>query len=224
MQMPVESSGDYYIILQSDAGSTLGESDVNNNTRAIPIHFDLPPPDLAPIAFQALTNITTSPNPTITLVWGVTNQGPGMATNSNFYFSWYNQVYFSTNATLDTDTDQVIFTGYSTPTSLAPGEVYWSTNLVRVPVNKDGNYYLHLQVNADRYRPLHESDYANNVATTRVSLHVQQCGVYRPHRRAMPGKFAAKPPYFWHRAWDCSIHLAQPENSQHEFAQRFLNE
>jgi hypothetical protein len=22
----------------------------------------------------------------------------------------------------------------------------------------------------------------------------------------MPDKFAAKPPYFWHRAWDCSIH------------------
>src|SRR5207248_953692 len=55
------------------------------------------PSDLMPVSFIAPTDvISTRPNPTIQVSWGVTNQG--MATASG---GWYDRVWFSTNGALD---------------------------------------------------------------------------------------------------------------------------
>ena len=64
MLVPVKESGNYYIILQTGAGSTIGESDISNDTMAVPVTFNLPAPDLAPVGFQVPSQLTTSPSVT----------------------------------------------------------------------------------------------------------------------------------------------------------------
>ena len=168
VQVPVVKSGKYYLILQPAGGYLAG---VTNNWLATPVTFEVGVPDLAPVAFQAPAELTVPPNPSITLVWGVTNQGPGLATSANSSFSWYDRIFLATNATPDLQNTPVIFSA-SAPDQLPSGGTYWRTNTVRLPVTDDGTYYLIFQANADSYRPVYESDFSNNFAVAQLKLHV----------------------------------------------------
>src|SRR5207302_4582103 len=91
VRLPAVQSGTYYLIFKIDSGSSLYESNTNNNSISVPINLTITPSDLVPVAFQAPTLIDGPPFPTVTLVWGATNQGTGAALDS-----WFDDVYIST--------------------------------------------------------------------------------------------------------------------------------
>ena len=101
------------------------------------------PADLAPVAFIAPTSVTfAAPNPTVQVIWGVTNQGAAAASGG-----WYDIVWFSANGILDANS---IALGYFWVNQTVPaGGSYWQTNLVTLPMNGSGNYTLFVQVDAN---------------------------------------------------------------------------
>src|SRR5439155_13325774 len=95
--LPLSQSGTYYLLFKTDDDNRLYEGNESNNVSvAVPVTFNLTPPDLVPVSLSAPANVTsTTPNPTVQVTWGVTNQGTGSASG------WYDRVWFSTNGLLD---------------------------------------------------------------------------------------------------------------------------
>jgi subtilase family serine protease len=166
---PVVRSGNYYLLFEANSGvyNQLFESDFSNNVVSVPIVVNILRPDLAPIALQLPASITSPPNPTLTLVWGITNQGLGEAT-SHYTPSWTDLLYVSTNSFFDPS--QAVFADYPSFTVPAGG-VYWRTNTINLPITQSGTYYFTLQADANTY--LFESDYSNNTLTVPVAFKIQ---------------------------------------------------
>ena len=91
LRIPVTESGVYYLIIKTDEGDWLKESNPYNNELAVPVSFTIQPPDLAPVALLAPPAVTAPPYPSVTLEWCVTNQGIGAAIG---FPSWSDQVLF----------------------------------------------------------------------------------------------------------------------------------
>jgi hypothetical protein len=77
VQLPVVEGGTYYLHFRTDVWDSVPDSDRSNNIVVVPFTYEATPPDLAPLAFQVPADITGPPNPSVTLVWGVTNQANG---------------------------------------------------------------------------------------------------------------------------------------------------
>jgi subtilase family serine protease len=167
IQAPVTTSGNYYLLFRANMDKGLQESDTDNNTLAVPITFNIQAPDLAPIIFQAPAQIDGPSNPNLYLVWGITNQGPGDIPANTF---WMDELFLSTNSTLDTSTAFPLTSSYESG-PIPSGGTYWRTNLVQIPATHDGTYYLFLDVNSSPYQKAVESDYSNNVASAQVAFH-----------------------------------------------------
>ncbi|HWI60124.1 MAG TPA: hypothetical protein VNZ22_23060, partial [Bacillota bacterium] len=165
VRLPLTTSGTYYLVLAADEQNQLDEPDYRNNTRAVPVTFEVRPPDLAPVAFLAPTEIAGPLNSTLTLVWGVTNLGSGPAAGE---LSWWDQVFLSTKAELD-GTELSIGEWQETD-SVPAGGSYWRTNTVQLPETASGSFYLLFQTEARH--DLAESAYSNNVAVVPVSIQV----------------------------------------------------
>src|SRR6185369_6858041 len=161
LSVPIVHSGNYYLIFKTDVENVLLESNFSNNVRTLPITFTIQQPDLAPISFQTPTVVTSSPNPTLAIAWGVTNQGNGATAGY-----WSDVVYLSTDAVID-PTDISISTQFESRW-IDPGEDYWRTNNVQVPLNQSGTYYLLFKTDNDN--SLNESDFSNNFAAARVTF------------------------------------------------------
>jgi hypothetical protein len=134
VRIPVAESGTYYLIFKTDVGESLYESDEDNNVLVVPVTFDVLKPDLAPIALPVPGVIRGPPNPPVTLVWGVTNRGSGPAAG------WTGRIYLSTNAVLD-GPDVELWRGIE-PGPVGPGECFWRTNVLRIPLLASGSRYL----------------------------------------------------------------------------------
>jgi subtilase family serine protease len=165
VQVPVITSGDYYLIFEANAEGGLFESNVTNNVLAAPIAFNVKHPDLAPITLLAPRFVNGSPDPTVTLVWGVTNQGAGPAALDR---SWQDAIYLSSDSTIHPGDPSFGTLGESGP--VAPGGSYWRTNTFSVPVTDSGTYYLILKLNDGN--SLSESDGSNNVAITPITFNI----------------------------------------------------
>ena len=166
LHVPVVRSGTYYFFLKADASDTLFESQEGNNELELEVQFTIQPPDLALLVSQVPTQFTGPPNPTLNLVWGVTNQGSGLA--QGYWSGWYDSVFLSDNQVLD-DQDLNV-SAYLEGGPLAPSASYWRTNAVQLPVTKNGTYYLIFQ--ADRGNALFESNKSNNIAIVPLDLTV----------------------------------------------------
>ncbi|HVV71236.1 MAG TPA: CARDB domain-containing protein, partial [Verrucomicrobiae bacterium] len=166
IRLPIVRDGIYYFTAVSDQYSYLYESDRSNNAVTVPVVVHILPPDLAPVALQTSATVTSTPNPQLTFVWGITNQGRGAAVG---YYSWYDSLYCSTNPVWDSTATRVNLLYESGPTD--PGGAYWRTNVVRVPVVASGRYYFFLKANENNN--LLETDYSNNDIATAVNLVIQ---------------------------------------------------
>jgi subtilase family serine protease len=167
VRMPVVVSGTYYLILKADADASLYELDEGNNTLAVPMAFEVRPPDLVPLVLQAPTVLTGPPDPgaEVTLVWGVTNQGVGPAVGNP---TWRNRVYLSHRPVLDEDDDEVV--DWSDTALVEAGGCSWHTNTVALDVFRSGSYYLFFKADADN--SLYESNETNNVTVVPVTINV----------------------------------------------------
>jgi hypothetical protein len=129
----------------------------------VPVAFDAQPPDLAPMVRQAPTQVTGPFEPIVTLVWGITNQGRGMAIGNP---SWHNRVFFSDEPILDEDDDDIVDT--MEVVSLEAGGSCWRTNIVSLPAFRTGPYNLFFKADADDL--LYEASKTNNVVAVPVTI------------------------------------------------------
>jgi subtilase family serine protease len=159
VQLPLTVSGDYYLILVTDVGNAVPESNETNNIISARIHFNAALPDLAPIAFIGPGVVSAPANPLVNLVWGVTNQGIGSA-QASLFGGWYDQIYLSQDDQFDPLDLQLATFGENGP--VTPGSSYWRTNRVRLPINQSGTYYLIFKTDSNDALP--ELDKSNNVA------------------------------------------------------------
>src|SRR5512142_2273045 len=89
-------------------------------------------PDLVPMDLQAPASLTGPPNMTARVAWNISNLGAGPALGY-----WTDVLYLSQNPWLDGTAPYV--TGGSGPGPLEPGEDYWRTNRVTLPVTETGS-------------------------------------------------------------------------------------
>ena len=169
VRLPVTADGTYYLLLETDIGNYLGESDVSNNVISVPVTFHVRLPDLAAVTLQAPPAVEGPPNPVLSLVWGVTNQGGGTA-RPLYGYGWYDTIYLSTDSTLDASA--IMVWGQLETNSIPPGGGYWRTNEVQMPVGQSGAYYLLFVANAGHW-PSEESDYANNTLAVPVAFTIR---------------------------------------------------
>jgi subtilase family serine protease len=113
LSLPVTQSGTYYLVLKTDDQGNLLESDQNNNVVIVPVSFQLSLSDLAPLALQAPQVLTNSAYPFVTLVTGVTNQGPDSAQTSRG--AWSDYTFLSKNPVLDGTETFVSYSGETGP-------------------------------------------------------------------------------------------------------------
>jgi hypothetical protein len=116
------------------------------------------PVDLMPVSLIAPTNIiSTRPNPTVQVAWGVTNQGAATASGG-----WYDTVWFSTNGVLDANSINIGSFWVYSQTVPVHGS-YWQTNSVTLPLSGSGNYTLFVQVDAGN--SIYEANLGDKVST-----------------------------------------------------------
>jgi subtilase family serine protease/methionine-rich copper-binding protein CopC len=163
LNLPLTASllaGDYQILVRTDALNTQPEdSELDNvgSTGVIPI--TLPAlPDLV------ITQITTPPSPQLTggpieISWTIHNQGDGDATGTI-----YDDVYLSTDNALNSTSDRFLGRFARTGT-IAAGESIVRTQLVNIPVDKAGDFYIIVRTDATNSQYEHVGD-NNNITPT----------------------------------------------------------
>jgi hypothetical protein len=160
LRLPVTQSGTYYLLFYVDAGDYTVEADEANNILAISITFNILPPDLTPVTFQAPTTVRGPPNPSVKFVWKVANQGPGEIRADSW---WYDSILLSTNGTVS---GAISFASFLEKGPFVSGASYWRTNTVAVPVVRSGNYFFIFSIQSS------ESDRANNLAVLPVTFDI----------------------------------------------------
>ena len=114
------NAGTRYLLFLADLGASQPEANDNNNVFALPITITAP--DLAMTAATAPSTIVVGQN--FTVDWTVQNQSD-LATVANT--SWFDYIYFSSDAVFGTGDLFLTNTVRSNPVGLAPGESYSAT-------------------------------------------------------------------------------------------------
>lgn len=158
--IPQGVTGDRYLLFFTDPGNNQGESNETNNTKAVSIKLGVP--DLT------VTEVT-APNSAIVgnivpISWTVTNSSDTYAALND----WYDSVYLSNDATLDS-LDRALsswWTGDKTP--LAPGASYTLTKNLTLPNVSAGDRYLLFVADGNKNQA--ETNDTNNVKSVAISL------------------------------------------------------
>jgi len=157
VNLPVVPSGNYFVILVTDADGNVAEANETNNTLAMPITITRP--DLVPTLFTAPSSAVAGQG--ISISWTVKNQGNGSAGPS-----WNDQIYFSTDTVLDGGDTFLGNDPIGGP--LAAGASYNAGGSVTIPNVAPGNYYLLLAT--DPGNGVIESDETNNVLPSAITV------------------------------------------------------
>jgi YD repeat-containing protein len=155
--LPGWQAGNYWLLLQANDGGLVVESDMSNNTLAIPISVSAP--DLVPVSIQAPQGVPSDAQ--VQVVYAVTNQG-----NAPALGFWVDTLYLSTNAFWDATADALAesFQEGRVPASAS----YSATNSFRLPGWPAGTYYLIVQ--PDSYGALSGGVPNNNVLAVPIAL------------------------------------------------------
>ncbi|WP_295529412.1 CARDB domain-containing protein, partial [uncultured Pseudacidovorax sp.] len=156
LTLPLELSGDWFLIAVADAGNAVAEFNAeDNNTRASAVAITLAPyADLVVSGVTAPTQIIGDPG-RITVGWTVTNQGTGPGRISH----WVDSV-----VAVDTITGAEIVLGrYDHDGALAVGTSYQRSETIFLPAGTSGRYRV--EVRADSTAQVFENGAeANNTA------------------------------------------------------------
>ncbi len=178
--IPISILGDYNLFVVANATGAVHESNVNNNTFGpMPIAITLqspsgggggggPPASVSDLQVTSVTGPGTAlTGASVTINWTVQNNGPG-PTNSNY---WYDDVWMSTNQTLDSGGTDVYLGSVQHTNVLAASDNYQASGTFRLPnaAAADSYYFI---VATDRplappnddqsVRLVYETNYANN--------------------------------------------------------------
>ncbi|MCA2657680.1 MAG: carboxypeptidase regulatory-like domain-containing protein, partial [Microcystis sp. M049S2] len=152
--------GNGYLIIRADGNNAQGETNENNNNRAIPIRIDAP--DL--IVSNATAPASVTVGATISVTWDVKNQGT-VAANAD----WYDRVVISTDQIFGNSDDTYlteVWQGSFTP--LAAGATYSRTLNVTLPSTATGDRYLLFKT--DNYNSQGETNENNNVYSLPINI------------------------------------------------------
>jgi hypothetical protein len=142
INLPNGIEGEYYLFFRNDIDNQVNDNNRSNNTTYLitPISITLSlSPDLVPTVVNPAANATAGQP--LELVWSVANQGQATANGP-----WYDAVYLSDNATLETGDQRLVRRTISG--NLAPGAAYTQTTSVNIPQGISGIYYLLLQTDS----------------------------------------------------------------------------
>ncbi|MDM9385689.1 CARDB domain-containing protein [Chlorogloeopsis sp. ULAP01] len=126
-------TGSKYLLFVADANDAQGETDNNNNVRAIP--FEVKAPNLQVTDANAPTTATWGE--TINVSWMMTNQGTGAA-----LADWWDYVYLSSNPTLDGNDTYLGNLSAANQSPLVSGGSYTKNRNVTIPTVTPGTWYL----------------------------------------------------------------------------------
>lgn len=159
--IPVQLSGTYYLILQTNAAGSVAETDTTNNTLVPPTPLMVMEPDLPDLIVSSFVAPSGGQSEqTFDVAWTVRNNGELLA-----FGPWKDQVVLSTNTTLGDSDDLLLGTvAFASNLALAPGDSYTRARQFTFPA-AEGTYYLFFVTDAaDEVEEL--SGEANNVATS----------------------------------------------------------
>ncbi|GAB1542484.1 hypothetical protein NUACC21_51580 [Scytonema sp. NUACC21] len=156
--------GNRYLLFVTDGNNYQGETNENNNTKAVPIYIKVP--DL--IVSDATTSSTTvAPSSTLNLSYTVKNQGESIASQD-----WSDRIYLSYDAVLDYSDYQLYYRWTSSETPLAVDGSYTVNNIsVTLPtdtVGQPGERYLIFVTDRDNYQ--RETNENNNVRVIPITI------------------------------------------------------
>lgn len=156
--LPQGIQGNYYIIVITDKGNSVRESNENNNfSSAFPLVINLtPPPDLKVTSIVVPNNAFSGQN--INLAWTVKNQGTGDIPAGGQFRDF---AYLSTSPSLNFNT--AILLG-----EVANGPIQADSSRIRnltakLPAGIFGDYYIH--VYTDRFNSIFEFAFEDNNIT-----------------------------------------------------------
>jgi subtilase family serine protease len=158
-------AGNRYLLFFADRDRSQGETNENNNVKAVPI--TLTAPDLV-VTNASAGNTSAVPGSTLELSYTVKNQGQISAEQD-----WYDRIYLSDDAIYD-NSDYQLYYFHSTDaeTSLAVDGTYTVNNIsVKLPDNalgQPGSRYLLFVTDADRNQS--ETNENNNVTAIPLTI------------------------------------------------------
>ncbi|ERN43113.1 hemolysin-type calcium-binding repeat protein [Rubidibacter lacunae KORDI 51-2] len=140
VELPPEISGDFFILVETDAGNQVFEGALETNN----IGFDsteillTPPPDLE-VTFVTAPAIATASR-SFSVSYGVTNFGATATLDAN----WSDAVYLSSDSQLDPSSD--LFLGFvNRQGALDIGESYTATGNFTLPDGLSGDFFVIVQ-------------------------------------------------------------------------------
>jgi len=157
--IPNFEPGDWYLLFVADRLNQQGETNENNNVRAVPITVTVP--DLKLTAASAPSAATLSG--TISVSWTVANIGTVAAQTH-----WYDAVYLSTDATWDAYDESLDYKDAGANVPLAPGASYTADLTFQVPEFQTGPCWLIFVVDDNEWQA--ESDETNNTFALPITL------------------------------------------------------
>lgn len=158
-------AGSRYLLFITDRYSNYqGETNENNNTKAVPIYIKAA--DL--VVDNASTSATTAaPGSTLSLSYTVKNQGSSTASQD-----WYDYIYLSNDAVYDDSDYQLSYRWTGAETPLAVDGTYTVNNisvtLPNNPIGQAGNRYLLFVADRNNYQ--RETNESNNVLAIPLTI------------------------------------------------------
>ncbi|MBW8892121.1 MAG: hypothetical protein JF617_08165, partial [Burkholderiales bacterium] len=152
-----------YLVVQTDAGySYLGRNDVaevaeDNNVNRSVSNVTNAPADLR------VTNVTTLPTnysgEDTTVTWTVQNFGAAVWSGTK---GWLDNIWVSPDPTfIPSRATQIGSVVHSNTTTLASGESYTASAVVKLPPGTDGRYYIYVMTDAKHYADSLAPDFAH---------------------------------------------------------------
>jgi hypothetical protein len=142
-RIPVGYQGQYYVVVVTSPSYAIKESVDTNNILIKPITITLaPPPDLqVPAVIPSPTTIFSGDS--LRVSYTVKNSGTGPTSAS----SWYDIIYLSKDEVLD-KSNATILESFRRNGALIADEAYSRTIKYKLPVNAEGDYYIHVVTDA----------------------------------------------------------------------------
>ena len=161
LQLPNVGVGARYILVVTDRYNYQGETDENNNVRAIPVTI---------VGGDLVVSAATAPasgvaNGVVDVSWTVSNIGAVAAPAD-----WYDYVFLSTDSVLDSSDHYLTAQWTYDSTPLAAGESYTRSARITLPNAAPGDRFLLFVADRDNYQG--ETDEANNVRAVPFRLDV----------------------------------------------------
>jgi hypothetical protein len=165
--IPQGFQGQYYLIVITDINNQVEELvESNNRQTSTPINITLtPPPDLQVSAIAASPSTLFSED-SVTVNWTIKNNGTGPTTNATQWNDW---VYISANPVFNLIGATLLANKQHTG-SLGVNASYNETIKVKLPINIQGTYYIH--VLADASNLVYEYAFEDNNSETSNALNI----------------------------------------------------